>query len=111
MGVTRVIKIMKELSNERLEAICEIAAQQARELIFENAEEMLKVWNESCVEACENEEDKLPPLKAGLAITIDLEKDEVKTVHSFTRKYQTTSKERLPDPENPELPMGGKEGE
>jgi hypothetical protein len=94
---------MTQINNARMSAFCDIIKSQAAELIDERANDMLKAWTESIEEATENE-DKFPPLKIGIAATVDIEKAVVETAVSFTVKYKSKLSAPLPDPDQPEFP-------
>jgi len=86
-----------------MRAFCDTIKSQVSELIDERADDMLEAWQESIAEANDNEA-KFPPLKIGIAATVDLEKSVVKTVVSFAVKFQSELVAPLPDPDQPELP-------
>jgi len=84
-------------------AILETVAEQARELLHERAEKMLAAWNENIEEAHENDDD-FPPLKLSVAVTVNLEKNNIETALAFTTRYKATTNCSLPDPDHPDLP-------
>lgn len=91
------------ISNLRMAEFCNTIVRQTREALLEREEDILKAWHENIGEANENE-DKFPPLKLGIAATVDLEANKIETVVTFTTRYKSTISEQLPDPNQPELP-------
>ncbi len=96
----------KNISNERMEAFNETIVDQVRELLSERQDDILKSWHENIEEAQEAEKD-FPPLKLSIAVTVDLEGNAIESQVSFTTKYTSKIQARLPDPNQPELPMEG----
>lgn len=94
---------MSKLSNERMSAFLETITTQVRTALFEREADILRAWQENIEEAGENEKD-FPPLKLCLGATVDLEKNTIETVLSFTVKHQSKISESLPDPDQPEFP-------
>jgi len=96
----------KNISNERMEAFNDTIVDQVRELLFERQDDILKSWHENIEEAQEAEKD-FPPLKLSIAVSVDLDGNAIETQVSFTTKYTSKLQSRLPDPDQPELPMDG----
>jgi hypothetical protein len=94
---------MNKISNERMSAFLETIISQVRTALFEREFDILKAWQENIEEASENEKD-FPPMKLGIGSTVDLEKNTIETVLSFTVKHQSKISEALPDPSQPEFP-------
>jgi hypothetical protein len=90
------------VSNERMSAFIETIVNQVREGLHEREDDILKAWHENIEEANANEK-KFPPLKIGIASTVDLEAEKIETTVRFTATYQTSISEALPDPNQPEL--------
>jgi hypothetical protein len=96
----------KQINNERMEAFIKTITSQVNELLSERQDDILKSWHENIEEAQEAEKD-FPPLKLSIGVTIDLEGNAIETQVSFTTKYTSKLQARLPDPNQPELPMDG----
>lgn len=73
------------------------------------SQDIEKAWMETIEEAQENQE-KFPDLKLTFAVVVNLEKEKVETALRFTCAYCSKISETLPDPNQPDLPLGGKEG-
>jgi hypothetical protein len=93
---------MSTISNERMNAFIDMILSQARVVLHERADDILKAWHENIEEANENEK-KFPPLKLGLSATVDLESATIETTLRFTAVYQSSLKAELPDPNQPVL--------
>lgn len=99
---------MQNISNERLDSIFEQAAQQARVLMGERAQDILRAWSETIEEA--QEADKpFPELKLAFSVGVDLEGDKVETGIRFNCVYASKISGPLADPNQPELEMEGGE--
>lgn len=99
---------MKHITNERMDAFIATISSQVRTLLHERGDNMLAAWHENMEEAqSADEKASLPPLKLSISATVDLEKNSVESVLSFTVKRQSKIKADLPDPNQPELPMEG----
>lgn len=94
---------MSTISNERMSAFLDTIANQAREAMHERANDILNAWHEN-IEEANNNEKSFPPLKLSIGATVDLEGNKIETVVRFTATYSTSICERLPDPNQPDLP-------
>lgn len=93
---------MQKVSNERMDAFIVAIANQTKAALCERSEDLLKAWQENIEEAQENEKD-FPPLKIGIAATVDLEADTVTTEIRFSVTYKCKLSSPLPDPNQPDL--------
>ena len=91
------------VGNERMEAFISSIAAQITQSLQARSDDMLAAWNENMEEATANEKN-LPPLKLSIGATVDLEKGTIETVLKFTVTYQESLCEKLPDPNQPDLP-------
>ena len=94
---------MQKVSNERMDSFIEVIADQTRTALHERSEDLLKAWQENIEEAHGNEKD-FPPLKIGIAATVDLEGETVSTEIRFAVTYKSKVSSPLPDPNQPEFP-------
>lgn len=99
------ISTISTISNERMEAFLDTIANQVREALSERADDMLESWHENIEEAMDNDDEKFPPLKIGIAATVDLDGAKIETKLRFSTVYQTKLSASLPDPNQPELPI------
>lgn len=94
---------IKAVGNDRMRAFVETIISQVERSLEARTDDMLAAWNENMEEAHANEKN-LPPLKLSIGATVDLEKGNVETVLKFTVTYQESVSEKLPDPNQPEIP-------
>lgn len=102
---------MKEVTNQRLEQILDEAASQIKELAHERANDVQKAWNETIEESHESGKETLPPLKLSFSVVVDLEEEKVESEIKFNCAYKSKICTKFPDPNQPDLPMGEKEGQ
>lgn len=95
----------KSITNERLAAFIETIIVQVKKGLHERSDDILEAWHENIDEAHANEK-KFPPLKLSMAATVDIECSKIETTIGFNVTYKTTLSAALPDPNQPELPMG-----
>ena len=101
---------MKTITNERMSAFIETIKEQVETLLTERGDDMLNAWHENMEEAQSGDgEAAMPPLKLSISATVDLEKSIIETGLAFTVKHQSKIKASLPDPNQPELEIGGAE--
>ena len=91
------------VGNERMEAFIASITAQITQSLQARSDDMLTAWNENMEEATANEKN-LPPRKLSIGATVDLEKGTIETVLKFTVTYQESICEKLPDPNQPDLP-------
>ena len=99
----------EHISNERLETILRDGSTLLNELLQDRADDMQRAWNENIEEAHHADKEGIPPLKITASLTVDLELNEVSAQIGFTAKYQSKAAIKLPDPNQPELPIDGEE--
>lgn len=75
---------------------------QIHTILHEKKDELLKSWNEN-IEEAQNDEKDFPPLKVGIASSVDLEKSLVTSQVTFLTTYKTKLSEALPDPNQMDL--------
>ena len=91
------------INHGRLKEFCDTIIMQAREVLYEREEDILKAWHENIEEAqCAGKD--FPPLKLGIGATVDLENNTIETTLRFTAVYQSKLSTEIPDPNQPELP-------
>lgn len=100
----------KEITTSRLQDFCNTIIMQAREVMLDREEDILKAWHENIEEANQNDKD-FPPLKLSLGATVDLENNTIKTVLRFTAAYQSSLSAELPDPNQSSFPWIGSMGD
>ncbi len=93
-----------QLSNDRMAQFVETITEQVREAMCDRSDAILKSWDETIAEAVDNEGD-FPKLKLGFATVVDLENNEIKTALKYSTAYKCEITTKLPDPNQPELPM------
>lgn len=103
---------MKNVNNERMQAFISTIEKQVSELLHERSDDLLDAWDSNIAEAqAESEatgkEAAFPPLKIGIGITVDLEKNLISSGIRFVATYKSEVSTPLPDPNQPELPMDG----
>ena len=76
---------------------------QAKTVMHEREEDILRAWQENIEEATENEKD-FPPLKLGIAATVDIENNAITTELRFTVSYKSKISTELPDPNQMQIP-------
>jgi len=91
------------VSNERMVLFIETIIKQAREVMTERADDILRAWHENIEEAEANEKN-FPPLKLSISATVDIQSAVIETTLRFTTTYQSSLKAELPDPSQPVLP-------
>jgi hypothetical protein len=91
------------INHSRLKEFCDTIVMQAREVLYEREEDILKAWHEN-IEEAQQSEKKFPPLKLALGATVNLEEGTIETTLRFTAVYQSSISAELPDPNQPELP-------
>jgi hypothetical protein len=99
---------MSNITNDRMNDFIRTICDQVHEALNERADDMLRAWHENIEEAQDND-GKFPPLKVGMAATVDIEAAKIETTLSFTAKYQTKISAPMRDPNQPDLP--GTEGQ
>jgi len=92
------------IHNDRMQSFIAVILEQTKVALNERMEDMLTAWHENMAEATANEKN-LPPLKIGVASTVDLEAAKIETTIRFTVIYQSSLSSPLPDPNQPELPI------
>ena len=91
------------INHSRLKEFCDTILMQAREVLYDREEDILKAWHEN-IEEAQQSEKKFPPLKLALGATVNLEEGTIETTLRFTAVYQSSISAELPDPNQPELP-------
>ena len=92
-----------KINSSRLKEFCNTIIMQAREVLYDREEDILKAWHEN-IEEAQQSEKKFPPLKLSLGATVNLEDNTIETTLRFTAVYQSSISTELPDPNQPELP-------
>lgn len=82
--------------NEKLQAIANKAAADLIALVTDGEKKILEAWEQVEEEAVAN--DTNPKFKMGIAITLDLAKDQMETCLSFGVKHKLTANCTIPDP-------------
>ena len=93
-----------DITNDRMAQFVETITEQVRETLCERSDAILKSWGETIEEAVDNEGD-FPKLKLGFATVVDLEANEIKTALKYSTAYKCEITTKLPDPNQPELPI------
>ena len=93
-----------DITNDRMAQFVETITGQVRETLCERSDAILKSWHETIEEAVENE-GEFPKLKLGFATIVDLEASEIKTALKYSTAYKCEIVTKLPDPNQPELPI------
>ena len=91
------------INHSRLKEFCDTILMQAREVLYDREEDILKAWHENIEEVSQSEK-KFPPLKLALGATVNLEEGTIETTLRFTAVYQSSISAELPDPNQPEFP-------
>lgn len=95
------------INHSRLKEFCDTILMQAREVLYDREDDILKAWHEN-IEEAQQSEKKFPPLKLALGATVNLEEGTIETTLRFTAVYQSSISAELPDPNQQELPGLGK---
>lgn len=93
--------------NEKLAAIAKRAAVILEAQIIGEADKILEAWDACTEEAQAN--DTEGKLKLGFAVTLDLGGDCATYALSFGIRRKIETSESIPDPNQPELPIGKQE--
>lgn len=87
--------------NEKLKLIADKAAADLIALIKDGEDKIREAWTQCEEEALANEQK--PKFKMALAITLDLDKDQMETALSFGIKHKLSVTCEIPDPSQPDL--------
>lgn len=90
--------------NAKLASIANEAAENLKDLVRNHEEKILEAWNAAEQEAQDNETK--PKFRMSLAITLDLDRDNMETALSFGIRYKASRDQTIPDPEQIKLPIG-----
>jgi len=90
------------ITPSRLQEFCNTIIMQAREVLYEREDDILKAWHEN-IEEAQQSDKKFPPLKLSLGATVNLEDSTIETTLRFTAVYQSSITAEIPDPNQPEL--------